>query len=52
LTGPFRALQAIHTKEGVTGLFRGNSATLARIFPYAALQYMSYEQLKLVRDLS
>jgi hypothetical protein len=35
--------------EGLRGLFRGNSATLARIFPYAALQYMSYEQFKLVR---
>ncbi|KCV71936.1 hypothetical protein H696_01345 [Fonticula alba] len=46
LLGVFRALRTIHQQEGLRGLFRGNSATLARIFPYAAIQFMSYEQIK------
>lgn len=29
--------------EGFTGFFRGNSATVARIMPYAAIQYTAFE---------
>jgi solute carrier family 25 protein 16 len=32
--------------QGVFGLFQGHSATLLRIFPYAAIKFMLYEQLK------
>lgn len=46
IIGAFRALKVIAVNDGLPGLFRGNTATLARIFPYAALQYMSYEQIK------
>lgn len=36
-----------HT-EGAIGLFRGHSATLLRIFPYAAIKFVAYEQIRAV----
>ncbi|KAJ3412663.1 hypothetical protein HDV05_000413 [Chytridiales sp. JEL 0842] len=44
--GVFRAAQAIKSQFGVYGLFQGHSATLLRIFPYAAIKFMAYEQFK------
>jgi len=44
-SGIFKTLFAIGQKEGVSGLFRGNLATVARIFPYAAIQFCTYEQV-------
>ena len=45
-TGVITALRDINRQEGLRGLFRGHSATLLRIFPYAAIKFLSYEQLR------
>src|SRR5690242_16960129 len=44
--GVFRAAGDIRRAYGVRGLFQGHSATLIRIFPYAAIKFMAYEQIK------
>jgi solute carrier family 25 protein 16 len=46
--GFFDALRKIEHQEGLTGLFRGHSATLLRIFPYAGIKFMLYEQFKVI----
>ena len=45
----YRVLQglvAVGKKEGFLGYYKGNGAMMVRIFPYAAIQFMSYEQYK------
>lgn len=45
----YRVMQgfgAIWKKEGILGYYKGNGAMVVRIFPYAAIQFMSYEQYK------
>ena len=37
---------AIPRNEGFWGYFKGNGAMMVRIFPYAAIQFMAYEQYK------
>lgn len=39
-------MQGIYKSEGSLGLFRGHSATLLRIFPYAAIKFVAYEQIR------
>ncbi|KAJ1852529.1 coenzyme A transporter [Coemansia sp. RSA 720] len=46
--GLFKAGAAIYREHGVRGLFQGHSMQLARIFPYAAIKFMTYEQLKMI----
>jgi len=44
--GVWRSLARIFRTEGVLGLYRGNGASVARIVPYAALHYMTYEEYR------
>ncbi|PJF17095.1 Mitochondrial carrier protein domain-containing protein [Paramicrosporidium saccamoebae] len=46
LRGVFHALQMIYKSTGITGVYRGHSAMLLRIFPYAAINYLSYETFR------
>lgn len=39
----FDSMRTIWQTEGFFGFFRGNSATVARIMPYAAVQYYAFE---------
>lgn len=48
-SGAFRAGTQIYKESGVLGLFQGYSATLLRIFPYAAVKFMAYDQVHDVR---
>ena len=50
VSGLFKAVRFIYTRGGNGGgiwaLYRGHSAMLARIFPYAAINYAAHERLK------
>ncbi|KAJ9206743.1 hypothetical protein DTO164E3_984 [Paecilomyces variotii] len=46
--GLVTAMRDIKRNEGVRGLFKGHSATLLRIFPYAAIKFLAYEQVRAV----
>lgn len=39
-------MKDIYREDGARGLFRGHSATLLRIFPYAAIKFLAYEQIR------
>lgn len=39
-------MREIYRTGGVRGLFRGHSATLLRIFPYAGIKFLAYEQIR------
>ena len=41
-----RIFSHIIREEGFTALWRGNSATILRIAPYAGIQFMTYDYLK------
>lgn len=36
----------IVTEEGVSALWKGNSATMLRVFPYSGIQFMAYDKCK------
>lgn len=46
--GFFRAASRIWKTDGIYGLFQGHSVTLIRVFPYAAIKFVAYEQIRLV----
>lgn len=40
------AIRDIYASAGFAGLFKGHSATLLRIFPYAGIKFLAYEQIR------
>lgn len=44
--GMFRAMKTIYHNDGIWGLYQGHSATLLRIFPYAGIKFVFYEQIR------
>lgn len=45
-SGLIAAINDIKRYEGSRGLYKGHSATLLRIFPYAAIKFLAYEQIR------
>ncbi|EIW84430.1 coenzyme A transporter [Coniophora puteana RWD-64-598 SS2] len=43
-SGAFKAIRTIYTTGGTRELFQGHSATLLRIYPYAAIKFMAYDE--------
>lgn len=41
-------MRDINRYEGLRGLYKGHSATLLRIFPYAAIKFLAYEQIRAI----
>lgn len=44
--GVAQTMRLIVQQDGPLGLFRGHSATLLRVFPYAAVKFLAYEQIR------
>lgn len=47
--GVWSTLKAVPKKEGFLGLYKGNGAMMVRIFPYGAIQFMSFDKYKKVQ---
>lgn len=47
-TGLAAAIKDINRTEGAKGLYKGHSVTLLRIFPYAAIKFLAYEQIRAI----
>lgn len=41
-------MRDINKQDGLRGLFRGHSATLLRVFPYAGIKFLAYEQIRAI----
>ncbi|AET41106.1 coenzyme A transporter Ecym_7262 [Eremothecium cymbalariae DBVPG len=46
MNGLVLAGRHIWFRDGIRGFFQGHSATIIRIFPYAAIKFIAYEQIR------
>jgi solute carrier family 25 protein 16 len=44
--GMGRGLVYIWKTSGIYGLYQGHSVTLLRVFPYAAIKFVAYDQIR------
>lgn len=44
--GLIKAGRHLYMSDGIYGLFQGHSVTLIRIFPYASIKFVAYEQIR------
>ncbi|EPX70536.1 coenzyme A transporter [Schizosaccharomyces octosporus yFS286] len=44
--GLTKSIKRIYRISGVRGLFQGHTATLYRVFPYAGIKFVAYEQVR------
>jgi len=51
-TGALRAGKELYRDGGIRTLLQGHSATLFRVFPYAAIKFMAYDQIHPVSPLT
>ena len=46
LVGLYKAAKHIWINDGIRGFYQGHSITLLRIFPYAGIKFIAYEQIR------
>lgn len=51
IAGVFSGLKKIFQREHFLGLYKGNGAQMIRVFPYAAVQFATFENYKRVNTI-